>query len=1156
MRRILSQKLLYIFLFLSLTGLLFQSPVLARTVAGSRSNDCDTNPNDTQCNKFLEKPPFIIKHHTKYWIKGYIQRNGGDKIDASWLDLFIYKKNPDGTWGDGKGNPNNDLCKTPAFVTNDLVYCWTDSRGSHLKKCPRDCNPYWCPDEDGIFSKEYCLEHGQSYNCYSGDRGQGICDSRVYWFYRNAGDECGDYRVVVIWGTDHSLCNEYTFYDKFDFKVISSNVPCAPPAPTNIQICFERTQNGTATNDPTNFSCQNLSTDPNTPTKIHLPEPGEHIYLKTNAVKKDYTCGNRTNQDTIYYQFTFDSYQKNTDKTYTSPVDSKVVFQTNKLYIPKVHSYIMDSCTNKPLASSDFKGYVKFDSPPQIISITPNTGVSGTYTDDDNLYSCSDHNPQTYTVRYKDLDGVSDISSIGLWIGAHTPSISDIRNSVHQIARRGSEIDIYARGIIPSTGKCANRPPAMQLRIYRNGQWKTIRTITGISNQLKKYTVYLPFKTVGKYVEVRFANNCDDTNNHTTTDLQIERVIVDGRSYKSTDMYTTIGNYWNGSTCVNGEKTGPSDNILRCCFAYFRYYDTPSILPQSTWIANGLRYDNTLPNTCSGSSISCEGNYLWDLPTNTHGYIVPSTNHTCTALSGVQDLYNNCNNNNSSAIITLTNLKQVNSQTIDATWRVSYLNNSKNFGNNLNLYGNVFDAWASPTPWNTWRDIGDWHLDLIPPEVKVLSIKPNWDKIGHIDVEWKASDNNSNLKTAYMRAVRSKAKKNTKIGINGSPLFYMPLTNTDNVWNDMKTGNNLKQFLLNRDLNNQAVYTNTEDIDLGFNDGGSISFWPAAVDNACNFSGPPSSSNEFKLWTAWIATQGGLVAADKGPDFSIPQFPNHELVSPQVLNGHPVWGPPYSAYKDWLDITTEGLDLKSAVDTDPLTQAWRHDHPFVLEQYHNRLLGQDWYDLMSKSAKKRLNKNPNTYTEKILTSSNISGNLSSICTDANKRCILRHNGDFTINSDFVCDRTALFLIDGDLTVNPDTFLGNDIEDGCIFVVHKNIIFGHGSYKTNINPSDPDNSYISYDVVHGFFIATGTVQFPSGDVGKLATDGIKINGSLLALGGDTTTNSILLNRSLGFWGNGRFPAVDVHFDPRYIKIANYFIVDKSVIKVMDTGFKAY
>ena len=71
-----------------------------------------------------------------------------------------------------------------------------------------------------------------------------------------------------------------------------------------------------------------------------------------------------------------------------------------------------------------------------------------------------------------------------------------------------------------------------------------------------------------------------------------------------------------------------------------------------------------------------------------------------------------------------------------------------------------------------------------------------------------------------------------------------------------------------------------------------------------------------------------------------------------------------------------------------------------------------------------------------------------------------------------------------------------------------------------------------------------------------TDGIKINGSILALGTNNANNSIEFERSLGFWGNGQFPTIDVHFDPRYIKIANYFITDKSVVKVTDTGFKAY
>lgn len=72
------------------------------------------------------------------------------------------------------------------------------------------------------------------------------------------------------------------------------------------------------------------------------------------------------------------------------------------------------------------------NNPPTVVSVSPNSGISGTYTDTDNGPStvCGDHNPQTFRVTYHDADGCDDINAAYFWIDDESPVVTRLHSSI------------------------------------------------------------------------------------------------------------------------------------------------------------------------------------------------------------------------------------------------------------------------------------------------------------------------------------------------------------------------------------------------------------------------------------------------------------------------------------------------------------------------------------------------------------------------------------------------------------------------------------------------------------------------------------------------------------------------------------------------------
>lgn len=143
-------------------------------------------------------------------------------------------------------------------------------------------------------------------------------------------------------------------------------------------------------------------------------------------------------------------------------------------------------------------------------------------------------------------------------------------------------------------------------------------------------------------------------------------------------------------------------------------------------------------------------------------------------------------------------------------------------------------------------------------------------------------------------------------------------------------------------------------------------------------------------------------------------------------------------------------------------------------------------------------------------------------TDPNKvNIIMLGDTSFSINN---CDRKAIFLIDGNLQIDPD-LLVTGFENGCLFIVRGTTIVSAGNDlgSTDIAP------LTNYDQLHAYFI-TGLFETSPDS----ALDGLYIWGGVVETA-DSPTGEIEFNRNLSFTRNEFSPAETIEYDPRYLYI---------------------
>jgi hypothetical protein len=172
--------------------------------------------------------------------------------------------------------------------------------------------------------------------------------------------------------------------------------------------------------------------------------------------------------------------------------------------------------------------------------------------------------------------------------------------------------------------------------------------------------------------------------------------------------------------------------------------------------------------------------------------------------------------------------------------------------------------------------------------------------------------------------------------------------------------------------------------------------------------------------------------------------------------------PSYLDYS-WNDCKQSNINLRKNCISEYLLT---HSLSSFLDTFtHNRFIRRDYYDQNNSlvdfdKIKSEVLKKANQYGVQIMKSNEV--NLFNPTN--NQRRVIEVTGNLSIAKDTVCNTNSIYLISGNLTINPNfTISTNDQKNkGCLFIINGNLTINIGGNQG----SD------KYDLVHGFFILTG------------------------------------------------------------------------------------
>ena len=884
------------------------------------------------------------------------------------------------------------------------------------------------------------------------------------------------------------------------------------PTPEYVSIC-----------SPNQEACIKLSTDPSKPTLINAEELATNLYFMVDVANSSQFPTNSRGLLASYAvtgvgtSLTavagLDSEaSEGTRLRYYSPNWSSINKTPGSIYTVTTQFAPLRQCTDSffctdGMCSNQLIGYFKINSKPTV-TVSPNSGLSGSLPNYDNGTDCgdsNDNNPTNFEVTVTDNDGYDDILWAGLWIDETTSLGGDLKTSVHALAHKGTDIKIYAATLNSGT---ASQLANMEILIDGN----LVKTIKSIERgQINSDGI---FSGGGVY---QYTHN---------TALRPNQITIRFPN----DYYTTLPsgavsgdrNLYIDSIKVNGQKFKINNNL-------YGTGSTTETLTSAIAVGNismalyGLTYLNEFGNDT--------WNYDWELPSNT-GMSAGSIGMIMSALSSASS---NDDQHNSSEIWNPSE-SQDSSQN---RWKLASTNCSGNtctyvftvgFGANMsegvtNLLGFASDTATGPGQ-TTWNDKGDYRIDFTAPTSTIIG--PTIVDKNTVSYQWSLTDTNSGVKSSI-----------GLVGLFGSS--YEPnehtVTEVSAVPHVSVTVPYINPSTGSEDFNPVPIWTKgavnsgTQQLNIGVINEGNLGVKIKATDNACNMGSFTDNNNNLAIGESWFATKGGLLysAGDvesptKVPDPAITYFAD-----------------PYGSNSSNTQITTElGLINGSSIAQNVIRNNL-YD-PYTLVSYSNTSI--NYQQLLSQVNKEIASGTIDSYN---LSVGSISGDVSNICLNESNACVINASGNLDVNA-INCNRQALIKTNGNITINPDiTKTDTPKINGCIFLAGGNISFEEGTYQSS-------GGVPSFDSLNGVFIAGGHIIFPRTDIGQVTVDGIKIQGAVYSLGGDS--NGLLWQRSLQLLDNNSYPSFVVIYDPRYLYISSKFFGVDSDAYVKELGYKPY
>ena len=418
----------------------------------------------------------------------------------------------------------------------------------------------------------------------------------------------------------------------------------------------------------------------------------------------------------------------------------------------------------------------------------------------------------------------------------------------------------------------------------------------------------------------------------------------------------------------------------------------------------------------------------------------------------------------------------------------------------------------------------NWYFDLTKPSVD--SFKHTIIDMQRMNVSWSLSDAQTNIKEYVINAYRSdESVINTSISISNNPNRIT-----------LNVGTPLEEQIGNPGNPNQWDYLNVNAtpvnesalIDISTNEGGSIDMYITAFDQACNYI--TSSNNSVNL-DPWISTRGGTLYS-QGNILTNPKDLSSVDDPYYIISGLPTIK---NATKYQLKIGSEVISSASSFIRNVIESNKTSVRATNIVDTNDRVDG--YYET--------LKKNLNRKQEEVMQIDNVNE-----CPSGGK-CIMYSTEDITIPTGMVCDKSILFMTEGNIILNPNIVGDNSGLHGCIFVAKQDINILEGDYKST--------SVVGYDYIEGFLYAENQVKIPFTDAARVLRDGVEIYGGVVAMGKDLTHNGaesgVSQARNLRLF-NDINPALVVVYDSKYTKISEIFFGKEATIFKREVGYKPY
>lgn len=493
-------------------------------------------------------------------------------------------------------------------------------------------------------------------------------------------------------------------------------------------------------------------------------------------------------------------------------------------------------------------------------------------------------------------------------------------------------------------------------------------------------------------------------------------------------------------------------------------------------------------------------------------------------------------------------------------------------------YENYYSAKNNYTNLGRFRKVGEWAIDMTPPEVKT-PVTSNY-LYDSFDTEWRVKTDLEILDTqfgCYNLSDTSNINV-TYLGYLNDQLKYvanLPLFSTlnsafnfinQNPGKDLNDNNILNPGPFPNCANVESVNAFKGKVNQPnnlINGGSEVAFktkykleQPDTFENfqhifkttdlACNTRVSEPGGAGMRVAEDWISTDGGTVYySNELAGAQSPQPPATSIKIDSNLYCTYNYNSPAASNIFYDDANSDNtiLDIaKSVLFNDTRGKSNTNAKEMDYAPGENMLInllgsGSTHFETLLNQIKSqtRTVKMPTVATR---TLNNID---ETGCDPADERCYIEIEGNTIINGDdgipnitnYFCDRNALFFIDGDLTIKDNIYKQNNVQQCCGFIVNGNINFEPTSPDNNYNRSRYQSDYLSrndvewfntYECSTGFYYSENNItiqqdrsQLPISSIEPNHSDPLMLKGDILARG------TLTQGRSNGL-GNLSRPAV--------------------------------